>query len=197
LSLQAKFLQTDVNGLYETFFDDVLLILLQDYNNWNQYSPEPRVLSTILFSTPNFLKKMGKLIGIFAVYCEVEKDIELRERMISLLLILFKGLVGSDVSPMVPFIAPFLKTIIMKSCIWRAGKRATELRAISIELFLTFTLIFSNHPEFSNATHVLFESDVIPVIVTNLDDDNIQTRENCLDLLQIFLPFKFFTGIQN
>lgn len=167
---------------------------MQDYKNWNQYSPEPRVLSTILLSTPNFLRKIDNLIDIFAIYCEVEKDIELRERMLSLLLILFKGLVGLDVSCMVPFISTFLKSIVLKSCIWRAGKRATELRAISIEIFLTFTLIFSNYIEFSNVIQPLFESDVIPLIVTNLDDDNVKTRENCLDLLQIFLSFKFFTG---
>jgi dynein assembly factor 5 len=186
LTEHAKYLGVSVQDLYLTHLDGALRILSQSFEHWSQYSVEPRVLQTILFPTgAKFAAKLDALLPIFVANVAPEKDYELREKMLRILLHLF-GSFPLSKEVFSPYFLVFLKDIILRSCIWRAGRKATVIRNLATELFGSVLKIY-NPLEIVPFLQPVFRADIVPILASNLDDDEQTTRENCLFILGYLL----------
>lgn len=79
-----------------------------------------------------------------------------------------------------------LKDVILKSCVWRAGRKAIILRNLATDLFLVVASVFEPREAVSWIKPV-FESDIVPILCSNLDDDEQSTRQNCISIVQFIL----------
>jgi len=77
----ARYLETSLESLYVSHFDQGIRNVTENYSTWTQYSYEPRVLESFLFKSG---KKPGESLASFVpvlVECaHPSKDFELRER---------------------------------------------------------------------------------------------------------------------
>lgn len=78
----AKYVKISVLDLYVGHLDQALELLTQTHATWNQYSPEPRVLQSLLYKSGNrFISKLYVIIPIMATCVSSDKDYGLRERL--------------------------------------------------------------------------------------------------------------------
>jgi dynein assembly factor 5, axonemal len=183
-----------INELYAIFFDDALNLIKDNFCNWTKYSIQPQTLVTLLNNSGLlFMSKMAELLDVFAANVQHEKDFELQESMLILLVNLFKKLDASFAQT--DFIEPFIQKIVLKSCIWRAGRNVAKLRTLGIHLFYQITNLYNGNQEFNIILVKMFNSDIIPVILSNLDDDELSTRKDCLKIVGFLLDNNYFGSI--
>ncbi|KAJ3359863.1 HEAT repeat-containing protein 2 [Kappamyces sp. JEL0680] len=178
----AKYLGVSIDMIYSTHLDASLLLLAKTYPTWSQYSAEPRVLQTLLFKTgARFVEKMDVLLPIFVECVAKEKDHDLREKILQIQLHLYKHYAVPK-SLLGPFMPVILQDVILKSCIWKAGRKSVIIRNLATELFRVLCGLFAPS-EAVEWIQPLFDSDIVPILASNLDDDEQSTRQHCLAIL--------------
>lgn len=83
--------------------------------------------------------------------------------------------------------------IFLRNNIWRAGAKNAQIRGLAAELFriqLTF-------PTFINidAIRPVLVSDIVPVVISNLDDDLVASRKTLLGVVDQLLQLPLWDGI--
>jgi dynein assembly factor 5, axonemal len=185
-----------IEHLYRSFLSDAVATVAQTYEHWTQYSLESRALETLLKnSADGYITIFDKLIPLFNTNVTTEKDFELRERMLLLALELFVRSKPVHTSTLEPHaLLLFFKDVALKNCIWKAGRKALHLRSIAVQLVNSMIYHLKEHTHGISILEPLFDSDILPVVLTNLDDDQLSTRRDCLFILDSLLPLKFFKG---
>lgn len=98
---------------------------------------------------------------------------------------------------MLPSLRPFVEGLVLKSCIWRAGRKAIELRCLAVQLLYIVLVAFGTIQELFTIVSSLFDSDILPIVTSNLDDDEQSTRAQCLLILKVLLQMPLWNGILN
>ncbi|KAJ3256957.1 HEAT repeat-containing protein 2 [Boothiomyces macroporosus] len=164
-----------LSELYSTYLVNILSTF--EFTKWNQYSMEPNIFETVLFkSVPNYADHLDVIVPIFVSCCELDKDIELRDKCISILHHLFK--LPFAYSQMEPYLAELLEKVILKNCVWKGGKKHEALRTLSTKVWKLVTEMSFDHEVWLQTTTKLFEAHILPILLSNLDDDIIETRMN-------------------
>jgi dynein assembly factor 5 len=193
----ASLLCTQVATLYLEFLPEALERLQQTSLQWTQYSIEPRVLETMLLNNvQGFYTHFESFIPIFAVNASSEKDFELRDSILRLALALFQRSEASQVlalSP--PAFSEFFKSVGLSCCIWKGGRKAMQLRSLAVQTVHRMLDLYQAHAGLPELLGSIMDTDLLPVVLTNLDDDEMVTRTHCLFTLNILLDLKLFKGI--
>jgi hypothetical protein len=135
-------------------------------------------------------------LPLFSTNVGAEKDFDLRDRMLSLALRLFNRSTTEQFLALTPQqFSLVLKEVALKNCIWKAGRKAIQLRCIAVQLVYTMMNHYKHHTDMVSVLKPFFESDLLPVVLTNMDDDEIVTRRHCLLILDNLLELQFFQGI--
>jgi hypothetical protein len=99
---------------------------------------------------------------------------------------------GQELSKYCPAI---VSDIVLKTCIWRAGRQAEALRNLAFELlYRLLQILKENHDAVIYFTQS-FPLHIFPVILTNMDDDDLSTREKVLLCTDYFLKLPNWNGI--
>ncbi|KAJ3315566.1 HEAT repeat-containing protein 2 [Boothiomyces sp. JEL0838] len=179
-----------LSELYSTYLVNVLSTF--EITKWNQYSMEPNIFETVLFkSVPNYADHLDVIVPIFVSSCELDKDIELRDKCISILHHLFK--LPFAYSQMEPYLAELLEKVILKNCVWKGGKKHEALRTLSTKVWKLVTEMSFDHEVWLQTTTKLFEAHILPILLSNLDDDIIETRMNVVAILECYLQLPIWT----
>jgi dynein assembly factor 5 len=195
LDLQATRLNLTKEQLFSTFLKQTVEILSQNYSFWNQYSPEPRLLQTMLHNSGDaFLGNFDQILPILAENVQHEKDFDLRELILNLVLKSILNLKPESTGLLIPFLFPFVQTVVLKACIWRAGKKAIILRSIAVRLFHAVLVQLKSDNNMLQVIDKLFETDILPICLSNLDDDEMITRKYCLYILDVLLQVPIWKG---
>lgn len=110
--------------------------------------------------------------------------------MHKILLHLFK--VGAiNKSQLNPFMPTLFKDIVLRSCLWKAGKKPALIRTLATELFVILLNLYTAE-EATVFIQPLFTTDVIPSLCSNLDDDEQATRQNCLACISFLFGCKLW-----
>lgn len=80
------------------------------------------------------------------------------------------------------FVPSILKDIILRCCVWRAGKKPAVLRTFATKFLSLFLNLFSPL-EAVPFLEPVFTSDILPTLCSNVDDDEQSTRQHCLSAL--------------
>jgi dynein assembly factor 5, axonemal len=101
--------------------------------------------------------------------------------MVRMMLHLFRA-VSIDKSLLVVVFSRIIKDFVLVGCVWRGGRKAIALRELSIQLFLVLLNLFEPS-DISTSISTMFANDILPVVLSNLDDDLETTRQNSLLIL--------------
>ncbi|KAL2914850.1 hypothetical protein HK105_205592 [Polyrhizophydium stewartii] len=187
-----------VSELHTLFLDQALALLAQSHASWTKHSAEPRVLQVLLVNSgPAVGGRLDAVVPMLASCAGKERDYEVRERA----LLLLTQMVRDPAAPLnshkllSAHSEALIGDIVLPNCIWRAGRKAAILRGKSMALFLA--LLDAVTAESADAGLIgsltvaaidaRLETDIVPVIISNMDDDEIDTRHACLDVISRLL----------
>ncbi|KAJ3268168.1 HEAT repeat-containing protein 2 [Terramyces sp. JEL0728] len=157
-----------------------------NYQKWTQYSVEPNMLEIMLFkSVPNFAAHFDIILPILVSTCDLEKEIELRDKIMPIIHHLFQQ--PFPCSQLEPFLGELLEKVVLKNCVWKGGRKHESLRSLSTKVWKLITEMSIDHEVWLQTTIALFEPAILPILLTNLDDDIIETRSNVLSILDCYL----------
>ena len=183
-------------GLYQHFFDATIDILSSNQPAWTKHSLERRLLDTVLLNSGIAVgSRLEKVLPIFSGCSNPNRDYEVREGAILLMTRLVRdaNCPLNSQNQLSSFSDVIMKDIVLANSIWRAGKKATILRMEAMDLFLALV----QHGNINSETccgllsigviNSLLQKDVLPVLMSNIDDDEANTRRITLNILAIIL----------
>lgn len=177
---------TTIEALYAAHFDQAIHFLSESYTTWSQYSYEPRVLKSLLYKGGSKVgERFDRILPIFTECAKFEKDFELRESILKMSLYLIDNKL-IEKAQLNPFVSIFLKEVILCCCIWRAGKKPAVIRSGATLLLLRLFHLYTNL-EVDLWVEPVFQADLLPVLCSNMDDDDQSTRHNCLAIVGLLL----------
>lgn len=175
--------------LYSTHVKDIVENLKIGYKSWGIYSPDCGLFASLLESEGSgsaIGEVLDDIIPIFAHCIHSDQDPEMRLRFITLLIqiilnapkypSLFTQLQKSSVS--------ILTSLILPSCVWRAGRTAAAIRTAvltGLQSLLQTRILTPDHL----TTSVLLE--LLPQILSCMNDDNLSTRLVSCKVLKLLL----------
>lgn len=184
-------------AIYIKFMDQTIAQLSESLHNWSKYSVEPRILETFVLSCKSYLHQcLSMLMPIFIHMSKVDVDYEIRERYLYNLFSLFSFLTviyRNGVSELFTvntrnYTVDFLEHIILPNLVWRAGQKASCIRGLSARLLDTFIRfqLFD-----LNKLSETFDQKILPLILSNMDDDLLTTRQTILSIFTRLLNITF------
>ncbi|ORX38796.1 ARM repeat-containing protein [Piromyces finnis] len=191
--------------LYNYYFDTLMNELTKTIDVWNSYSIEPKVYYILLENSDELIgQRLDIIISNFVLLFNIERDFETRIRMFSLLhkLLKTKPLTLNSTHQLPMYSKRIITDIFIANGIWRAGKKATVIRARDMECFLAYLNLqdglYENTERIINIQCIedVMEKELLPVLISCLEDDDINTREN---VLKIFVKLfnKEYCGAYN
>ncbi|TPX57998.1 hypothetical protein SpCBS45565_g08096 [Spizellomyces sp. 'palustris'] len=189
-----------VQDLYALHLDAVLAYLAAEQSQWTRYSPEPRLLDTILTQAgPLAGQRLEVTVPLLSGMAGIERDIEVRESMFKITLSLLHSPSTSlnSTGQFSEYSRAVLSDIIIANGVWKPGRKAALLRGKAIETLLA--LLNGNNGEEclgflrSDALMCVWEPDLMNVLVGTLEDDDADTRNHTLMVLSHLLrsPLEF------
>ncbi|KAJ3008446.1 HEAT repeat-containing protein 2 [Thoreauomyces humboldtii] len=182
----------DLFGVYLTAMLDRLIFTEA---SWTRYSPELRVLRTVLLeSGPAVGQHLDVIIPLLSRIAAPDKDMEVRETVLDIL----RSHLQSRPSPLnsqsrLPAHSiPILRKIIITNAVWRPGRKLAALRTKSIDALLALlsnTEVGEGHIGLltTGALQSSWDPDLCNVLVSTLEDDSMATRQSTLSVLDLLL----------
>jgi len=180
-----------ISQLYNYYFDTLMNVLTKNIDVWNSYSIEPKVYYILLENSGELVgQRLDIIISNFITLFNVERDFETRIRMFSLLykLLISEPLSLNSANQLPLYSKKIITDIFIANGIWRAGKKATVVRAKDMECFLAYLNLQDKLGENeeriidNQCIEEIMEKDLLPVLISCLEDDDINTRENVLKI---------------
>jgi len=175
-----------VSQLYNYYFDTLMKELTKTIDVWNSYSIEPKVYYILLENSNELIgERLDIIISNFIKLFNIERDFETRIRMFSLLykLLTMRPLSLNSSHQLPLYSKKIITDIFIANGIWRAGKKATVIRAKDMECFLAFLNLQDNECFVeSQCIEETMEKELLPVLISCLEDDDVNTRENVLKI---------------
>ncbi|KAI8893080.1 armadillo-type protein [Globomyces pollinis-pini] len=194
LSQLSQLWGLSIQQIYLHYFDQIINSF-QSVPNWNQFSFEARIFENVVIQIQtSIIQKFHLILDIFIQSTLLDRDFELRYRMLNLLIKIFSlPLEKSDYEMMLPLLQPILESIVIRNCTWRAGKKAMEIRSTATTLLLILLNTIQAQGDLTTLLAPIFETLLLPNVLSNLDDDDMETRKNCLTLFTILLKLPLWT----
>ncbi|OUM70216.1 hypothetical protein PIROE2DRAFT_37495, partial [Piromyces sp. E2] len=195
----------NVSQLYNHYFDTLMAELTKTIDIWNSYSIEPKVYYILLENSGELIgQRLDMIISNFITLFNVERDFDTRIRIFSLLYKLLKTepLTLNSNHQLPLYSKKIITDIFIANGIWRAGKKATIIRARDMECFLAYLNLQDKLGENeeriidSQCIEDVMEKELLPVLISCLEDDDVNTRENVLKIF-IKLFHKDYCGAYN
>ena len=179
----------DLYGLHLKAF----LESLSGVDQWNKHDAEPRAFQDCVLGAKNSLAQhLPVLLPIWSQMAALEKDYEVRQRLHDTLLELFNKDAPSTLGEEHSLV--LLQQVVFKNLVWRAGPKNTLVRGQATQL-LAKLLALPNHLDLE-ALRKLFEDHLLPLVISNLDDDLVSTRQYNLEIIDhLLLLVSLWTGI--
>jgi dynein assembly factor 5 len=180
-----------ISQLYNYYFDTLMNELSKTINVWNSYSIEPEVYYNLLENSGELIgQRLDIIISNFIKLFNVERDFETRIRMFSLLykLLTTEPLSLNSTHQLPLYSKKIIIDIFIANGIWRAGKKASVIRSKDMECFLAFLSLQDKQVENdkriieSQCIENIMEKELLPVLISCLEDDDVNTRENVLKI---------------
>jgi len=187
--LSEKHEFNSISQLYNYYFDTLMAELTKTIDVWNSYSIEPKVYYILLENSGELIgQRLDIVIGNFINLFNVERDFDTRIRMFSLLykLLTTEPLSLNSTHQLPLYSKKIITDIFITNGIWRAGKKATVIRAKDMECFLAYLSLQDKLNENderiieSQCIEEIMEKELLPVLISCLEDDDVNTRENVL-----------------
>ncbi|KAI8927803.1 armadillo-type protein [Entophlyctis helioformis] len=148
----------NVDGLYGHFFDAAIRLLADTHTTWTKHSAERRVLDTVLVRARGLVgARLDSVLPILASCAAMERDYEVRE---SVLLILIR-LLADPAAPL---------------------NSQDQMPVHSMQLIKGIIGLLR-----VDTVNALLETDLLPVVMSNLDDDEVATRQATLEIMSLLL----------
>ncbi|KAJ3055054.1 HEAT repeat-containing protein 2 [Rhizophlyctis rosea] len=194
-ALAAGYGLSTVQDLYALHFDAVLNLLQQSHTSWTQHSPEKRMLETTLVESGRLVgQRLDGVVPIFSNLVGAEREPELKHWTLNIMLRL---LANSDASlnsagHFSQFSKPVLETIVIPNAVWKAGRKQAVVRDITMRVLLALL----QNGEYGGksvglldvaAVESVLSQDLLPIIVSCMDDDNVEERRTTLGITDILL----------
>lgn len=180
-----------ISQLYNYYFDALMTELTKTIDVWNSYSYEPKVYYILLENSGELIgQRLDVVIANFINLFNIERDFDTRIRMFSLLykLLTTEPLSLNSTHQLPLYSKKIITDIFIANGIWRAGKKATVIRAKDMECFLAYLSLqdkMGGEEERiieSQCIEEIMEKELLPVLISCLEDDDVNTREKVLKI---------------
>ncbi|KAI8904408.1 armadillo-type protein [Gorgonomyces haynaldii] len=167
-------------GLFSLYFEKTLETLAKTQQQWIKHSPEPRLLQVCCHNLGDISPFLHKLLPFVALLATMDRDPEVRQSVFETLIPLYQSASASLVSQTIQETDLIVKEIICRNLVWKAGQKNTFIRGQATQLLL---LLIQHQMIQYDRLLPEFESHVVPLLISNMDDDLVLTRKQ---MLQVF-----------
>ncbi|KAL6589033.1 ARM repeat-containing protein [Neocallimastix sp. 'constans'] len=180
-----------ISQLYNYYFDTLMNELSKTINVWNSYSIEPEVYYNLLENSGELIgQRLDIIISNFIKLFNVERDFKIRIRMFSLLhkLLTAEPLLLNSTHQLSLYSKIIITNIFIANSIWRAGKKETIIRSKDMECFLDYLNLQDKLEDKSECIiesqciEEIMEKELLPILISCLEDDDVNTRDNVLKI---------------
>ncbi|KAI8825196.1 armadillo-type protein [Fimicolochytrium jonesii] len=187
-----------IQDLYAHYLEQSLRLLVLSEPSWTRHSPEMRLLRTITVAAgPAVGKQLHLIVPLFARLTALERDSELRDATFDLLLTLLETRPTplNSTLDLPHHSTPLLSDTILKSSVWKPGRRATALRSKAIK---TLVALLQQPPTDGCLGALTIDSVkaawelLLNVLCSCLEDDEVETRGGTLGVCRILLDGDLF-----
>ncbi|XP_064394922.1 dynein axonemal assembly factor 5-like [Halichondria panicea] len=173
-------------GLYQDHTHQILQQLAEGYTGWSVHSPNCTLFSALLSGAgPVLGGLLGEVLPILTSCLRPDADPEMRLHFITLLIRLLMEASSSMNSQdqFNQFASAVVTDIIIPNCVWKGGRTAAAIRTAamtSLQALLQSNLLAREQLD-------SFMSQLMPKVISCLDDDNRSTRLVTSQVLQLLL----------
>ncbi|XJO70408.1 hypothetical protein BDV3_000086 [Batrachochytrium dendrobatidis] len=191
---------SNVESLYGLFFENAIDTLTATHTSWTKHSAELRVLETVVLRVGVAIEPhLSKILPLVCYCASKERDYEVRKSVLLLMIKLVQVLKASPSSgrALSNDSETLLRGIIIPNSIWHTGRNSALLRmhAMSLLLILLEPRLNSVQADeqecvgFLNVSllNTTLERDLLPILISNIEDDEIATRITSLKVLSTLL----------
>ncbi|KAI9203339.1 armadillo-type protein [Polychytrium aggregatum] len=187
---------SDRRQLYARYSERILsqAIVGSRPETWTKHAPEGKLLRTVAIELgENLGNQLGLVMPAFlaAAACE---DVDVRIALMLLLSVLLQNPIATlnSQGQLVSYSEQLLKYILLKNGIWKPGRKHAALRAAVVHALM---LALSSHSGDTSVVGVVsvgvlnqyIGTDVIPVLISCLDEDEIAVRKDTLSCIHTLL----------
>ncbi|KAH6565449.1 hypothetical protein BASA60_009949 [Batrachochytrium salamandrivorans] len=188
-----------VTGVYGLFFEKSIDSITATHSSWTKHSPERRVLETVLLRVGTAVgSHLDKVLPIIYWCSSKERDYEIRESLLLMMIRLVRDIHTplDSQGQLSKHSDALIKNIVLPNSIWHAGRKCAVLRMHTMHLLLAFLTCSCLDKSVENpcvgvlTTQSLdsaLEKDLLPIIISNMEDDEVETRSTSLNVLSHLL----------
>ncbi|KAH9252705.1 hypothetical protein BASA81_009399 [Batrachochytrium salamandrivorans] len=196
----ARICQVDgVTGVYGLFFEKSIDSITATHSSWTKHSPERRVLETVLLRVGTAVgSHLDKVLPIIYWCSSKERDYEIRESLLLMMIRLVRDIHTplDSQGQLSKHSDALIKNIVLPNSIWHAGRKCAVLRMHTMHLLLAFLTCSCLDKSVENpcvgvltiqSLDSALEKDLLPIIISNMEDDEVETRSTSLNVLSHLL----------
>ncbi|KAI8919361.1 armadillo-type protein [Powellomyces hirtus] len=186
---------SSMEDLYGFYFDSLLERLLATEEKWTRYSPELRLLKTLMSLAGAVLgQRLDVIVPLFARMSAIENDVEVREMVLDVLLPLLcsRPTPLNSTSKLPEHGLAILTNIILINGVWRPGRKFATLRGKTIKTLLAMLDSAHSTENCIGLLHIkdlsgIWESHLLNLLISTLEDDDVGVRKDTLSVIDCLL----------